>query len=52
MTNGAIDFKYDPLKAQPEPYPSPSIIFMSVTCRGLEEAQGGGDRRPPAPLSI
>ena len=34
-TNGAIDFKYDPLKAQPGPYPSPSIIFMSVTCGGV-----------------
>lgn len=35
-TNEAIDFKYDLLKAQPEPYPSPSIIFMSVTCGGWE----------------
>lgn len=32
--NGTIDFKNDPLKAQPKLYPSPFIIFMSVTCRG------------------
>ncbi|KAF3855079.1 hypothetical protein F7725_023134 [Dissostichus mawsoni] len=42
-TNGAIDFKYDPLKAKPQPYPSPSIVFMSVTFGGGDEMGLGGE---------
>lgn len=59
-TNEAIDFKYDPLKAQPGPF-SIAIYYIHEYdlcggggggAAGLRGGWRGGNGRPPAPLSL